>query len=175
MSAASNLAGMFPPKGNQIWNKDIPWQPIPIHTTPMNQDALIYLGKPCPKHDKIVQELKNQEEYKQFVQYLQPTINYIEKHIKEKCNTIEELIFIHDALFVESFYGLELPRWTETFYPNYTMPLLALFFKLPAYTPQLARLNAGMYAVYPQMDDLTREMIILILLKNRLVICGFKP
>lgn len=28
-SALMTLAGMFPPSGNQIWNKDIHWQPIP--------------------------------------------------------------------------------------------------------------------------------------------------
>uniref|UniRef100_A0A670JLI6 acid phosphatase n=1 Tax=Podarcis muralis TaxID=64176 RepID=A0A670JLI6_PODMU len=38
MSAEANLAGLFPPKGNQIWNKEILWQPIPVHTVPRSDD-----------------------------------------------------------------------------------------------------------------------------------------
>jgi lysosomal acid phosphatase len=41
MSAASNLAGLYPPEGGQIWNTNIKWQPIPIHTVPENMDEVI--------------------------------------------------------------------------------------------------------------------------------------
>ncbi|KAJ1101649.1 hypothetical protein NDU88_006715 [Pleurodeles waltl] len=40
MSAEANLAGMYPPTGEQIWNDTIPWQPIPVHTVPLSEDQV---------------------------------------------------------------------------------------------------------------------------------------
>lgn len=38
MTASAFLAGAFPPSGKQIWNKDLPWMPIPIYSIPPDQD-----------------------------------------------------------------------------------------------------------------------------------------
>lgn len=40
MSAACCLAGLYPPQGEQVWNPEINWQPIPIHTVPRNLDKV---------------------------------------------------------------------------------------------------------------------------------------
>ncbi|PVD30982.1 hypothetical protein C0Q70_10258 [Pomacea canaliculata] len=34
MSAYCNLACLYPPTGSQVWNSNINWQPIPVHTRP---------------------------------------------------------------------------------------------------------------------------------------------
>lgn len=48
MSALANLAGLFPPTDNEIWNENIPWQPIPIRTGP--------LIKKCPQFNAIYEK-----------------------------------------------------------------------------------------------------------------------
>lgn len=40
MSAESNLAGLYPPIQNDIWDTDLEWQPIPVHTIPEKEDAV---------------------------------------------------------------------------------------------------------------------------------------
>lgn len=34
MSAEANLAGLYPPRGQDMFNPNISWQPIPVHTVP---------------------------------------------------------------------------------------------------------------------------------------------
>lgn len=41
MSAEALLSAVFPPSGEQIWNEDIKWQPIPVHTEPRQDDTVI--------------------------------------------------------------------------------------------------------------------------------------
>uniref|UniRef100_A0A673BN32 Lysosomal acid phosphatase n=1 Tax=Sphaeramia orbicularis TaxID=375764 RepID=A0A673BN32_9TELE len=38
MSAEANLAGLYPPTGDQIFTPNIKWQPIPVHTVPQNEE-----------------------------------------------------------------------------------------------------------------------------------------
>ena len=45
MSAMTNLAALFPPEGISIWNPSLPWQPIPVHTVPVSEDQVSFLGK----------------------------------------------------------------------------------------------------------------------------------
>lgn len=40
MSALANMAGMYPPVGKEMWNENITWQPIPIHSRPKNWDPV---------------------------------------------------------------------------------------------------------------------------------------
>lgn len=41
MSAQLQMAGLFPPKNNQIWNTDLIWQPIPINYEPLDADKVL--------------------------------------------------------------------------------------------------------------------------------------
>uniref|UniRef100_A0A3Q1G0N7 Lysosomal acid phosphatase n=1 Tax=Acanthochromis polyacanthus TaxID=80966 RepID=A0A3Q1G0N7_9TELE len=40
MSAEANLAGLYPPSGQQIFTPSLKWQPIPVHTVPQSEERV---------------------------------------------------------------------------------------------------------------------------------------
>lgn len=48
-STYCQLAGVYPPKGRQVWNQDLLWQPIPVYTKSLLDDPV------CPS---LSQKLK---------------------------------------------------------------------------------------------------------------------
>lgn len=54
MSAYSNLAGLFSPQGDQVWDDGIVrWQPIPVATRPHKDDAYLSFGKNCRRYNQL--------------------------------------------------------------------------------------------------------------------------
>lgn len=43
MSAQLELAGLWPPAPSQQWNRDLLWQPIPLHSEPLDRDSVSML------------------------------------------------------------------------------------------------------------------------------------
>lgn len=64
MSAETVLAGLFPPTQNQLWSKNILWQPIPIHTIPVKMDHVLAAKKLCDRYKFLMNEHFNRPEYK---------------------------------------------------------------------------------------------------------------
>uniref|UniRef100_A0A914VGC0 acid phosphatase n=1 Tax=Plectus sambesii TaxID=2011161 RepID=A0A914VGC0_9BILA len=40
MSASANMAGLFEPEGDQIWNQGLRWQPVPVQVVPKEDDPV---------------------------------------------------------------------------------------------------------------------------------------
>ena len=43
------FSGLYPPSGDQVWDPEIPWQPIPVHTLPQTEDYLLSSHAKCPR------------------------------------------------------------------------------------------------------------------------------
>ncbi|XP_074765567.1 lysosomal acid phosphatase isoform X2 [Athene noctua] len=64
MSAEANLAGLYPPEGQQMFNPNISWQPIPVHTVPESEERLLKFPlTPCPRYEQLQNETRHSAEY----------------------------------------------------------------------------------------------------------------
>ncbi|KAJ8313735.1 hypothetical protein KUTeg_008296 [Tegillarca granosa] len=147
MTAYSVLAGLYPPNGTQVWNKQLPWQPIPVHTVPLVDDYLLRDDAPCPKFDRLVKEFrKNSKELKEFIFKNQDLIKLI--HIKtgmpaDPLSLFRVLDPVHCERIHEKDFNLTLADWVK----NDTIAgrlLEARNFvsKIRFATPEIARLRA---------------------------------
>lgn len=106
MSAQCSAAGIFPPSGHEIWKNSLHWQPIPIHTIPLNEDYLVYQGIPCKKVDKMFDELMESDRIKALLDKYSDLIKYLEEHTGNRIRDLGSFYSIYDTLTTESLRGL---------------------------------------------------------------------
>ena len=62
MSAYSLLSGLYEPHDYQVWNEEVKWQPIAVHTTDKASDNVFY-GQKCPRFEQLKKEVMETDEY----------------------------------------------------------------------------------------------------------------
>ncbi|CAG9860689.1 unnamed protein product [Phyllotreta striolata] len=149
MSAACNLAGLFPPEGVQVWNDQLPWQPVPIHTIPSDRDGMIQQSdRRCRKHDRLMGELVRSENVQKFLRSKKRLFEYLSNHTGEDLRVPEDVNPVHDLLFIQDFLNLTLPEWTKGVFPQETSEMLVMGFALSSNTTELGRLKSGLVLDY---------------------------
>lgn len=147
MSAQANLAALFTPTQEEIWNENIAnWQPIPVHTIPQSMDYLLYAGKKCPKYDATLKKyLKESPEVQRIYSEYADLFPYWSKKSGGNITTITDVYWLYNTLHIEQDHNKSLSDWArKAIEPNGTMEYIATYdFKTYADTPQLARLKSG--------------------------------
>ncbi|KAK6641683.1 hypothetical protein RUM44_013398 [Polyplax serrata] len=152
MSAQLFLAGLFPPVGEQIWNRHIAWQPIPVHTIPRHLDKLIIVAKPCPKYSKALNETYSNEFFVRLNTENADLYKYLEKHSGKPMNYVMDVEDLFNTLEVEKLLYLKLPEWAEKNYDK--MKELALLgLASLTFTDTTKRLKAG-----PLLSEVVEHM-----------------
>lgn len=105
MSAQVNLAGLFPPAPDQIWNQVLAWQPIPIHSVPIKRDAILAVDKPCDRFTYLMVEFEKTAAYKELLDRNRTLIRYLEENSGQKLPTINSILVLRDTLLLEQDRG----------------------------------------------------------------------
>lgn len=143
MSAMSNLAGLYPPQGDQIWNPDIHWQPIPVHTVPMEYDKVIGGHPKCPKMEMLEQAVNDDPEILKVVKNNEWVFQYLTNETGMNVTCMKHIDYIFDALFIEKLYNKTLPLWTKKVFPEKMKPMRDLSFAMMTWNHELKRLRGG--------------------------------
>lgn len=106
MSAAANLAGLFPPNDKQTWNKDVLWQPIPIHTVPELLDNVLRAKKPCAKYKYAIEKYLETPEYIKLLEKFKPLFEYLEKNSGEEIRTTADAEKLYNIIWVQHLKNL---------------------------------------------------------------------
>lgn len=108
MSAYSVLAGLYPPQGAQVWNENITWQPIPVHTLPVDIDYMLVINKNCDLRRHITDlariplNLKNKKFY-----------NFLSNKTGMNVTDADDLRIISEALNFAKEMNWTVPSWAK--------------------------------------------------------------
>lgn len=107
MSAQANLAGLFYPFDEEIWNENIRWQPVPVHVIPTDSDYVLFVGKNCPKfNDAVKQYTKTSKEVQRIYSEYSELFAYWSKMCGSDIKTIDDVYKLHKTLEVERDHNL---------------------------------------------------------------------
>lgn len=109
-SAYTNLAGLYRPVDQQIWNASIKWQPIAVHSVVEADDFLI--GSEivsCLTYDKNAKNLMKTTEYKNKMTEYKAVLDYLSEHSGYPVNSTGAYsLLIRDILLIEKIYYKQL-------------------------------------------------------------------
>lgn len=154
MSVASLLAAWFPPEDEyELWNTELAWQPIPIHSVPYSEDNMLAQNKTCRNYLQEQNRINAEyianmtEEDKKFYEYLTA-------HMGENVDSLRQVDTYFSTLLIEKLHGYKLPEWTEKVYPDEMRKRAKLNVLMHQWNTLMKRLSAG-----PLIKELVEQFI----------------
>ncbi|XP_034533839.1 lysosomal acid phosphatase isoform X2 [Notolabrus celidotus] len=112
MSAEANLAGLFPPSGQQVFNPNLIWQPIPVHTVPQSEERLLnYPVADCPRYLQLMNETEHTPEFLNVTAEYQDFMDLVRNKTGLNKTDVESIWSVYDTLFCESRHNMTAPDW----------------------------------------------------------------
>lgn len=115
MSAEVNLAGMFPPNGSEVFNPDLKWQPIPVHTVPADEEKLLSFPlDDCPRYAQLMDETEKTDIFLNMTETYKTFIEMVKNKTGLEKTKIDSIWSVYDTLFCEEKHGMRPPDWVTS-------------------------------------------------------------
>lgn len=101
MSAEVNLEGLYPPVKDQVWDNNIQWMPIPVHTIPKQEDYILKASKYCPRYKYELEKLLMSPEMEHIRKTNAELFAYLTEHSGDNINSFETAEQLYNNLYIE--------------------------------------------------------------------------
>lgn len=116
MSAESVLAGLYPPSSEELWNDNILWQPVPVHTEQTPTDYVLNTDSYCPKYDSLYSKVLLSPGMQQINEENKGLYGLVTNKTGRNVMDIFGINKVHDTLLIEKLYNLSIPGWVDPVY-----------------------------------------------------------
>lgn len=102
MSAQTNLAALYRPTDDEIWDKYLDWQPIPVHTIPAEFDYTLYCKQECPAYRAAFKRYQRKsDEIQKILDDYKDLFDYWSKKCGLKLKRIKHVHKLYKTLSIE--------------------------------------------------------------------------
>lgn len=143
MSASSNLAGLFPPEGNEVWNKQLAWQAIPVHTKPKQIDYILDTDSTCPRWSQLYEEAQKSPGMKAIDEENGELYKLATNETGYNVTGIFTLNDVYDTFFIEKAENFSLPKWVTPAIYHQLDNLTNVVFNWKFANKEMLRLRGG--------------------------------
>nr|AVZ66237.1 venom acid phosphatase [Sclerodermus guani] len=143
MSLQLVLAGLYPPQGDLIWNKNLLWQPIPTHYLPSYADVLM-IPEECPKYLEKFNNILNSTEVQEIMSDFSELMTNLTRITGKNITKSQDMYYLYHTLDAEKSLGATILDELKAYHPN--GPLLEgvlLHYELINFNDDLIKLNGG--------------------------------
>uniref|UniRef100_A0A6P7FSD2 acid phosphatase n=1 Tax=Diabrotica virgifera virgifera TaxID=50390 RepID=A0A6P7FSD2_DIAVI len=142
MSAQSNIYSLFPATDEQVWRRNLNWQPIPIH--PISRDEF-WGDSACPNFYILRTEALNDKLSQSIDEEYAGVYKYISKYSGLDIKSYFQIHTVFDNFKIQEDVGLPLPDWSKAVYPEPITSIAGWLFEVFSRTTQMKRLIKGRF------------------------------
>ncbi|KAJ8951168.1 hypothetical protein NQ318_021612, partial [Aromia moschata] len=115
MSAAAALAGLYRPEKSEVFDPELPWQPIPVHTMPPEDDEVLSMLKDCRRYRLALKKSMETHYFKELRVHYEAFLKYISERSGAKMADMRDIAILQAVLEMYSSYNASfLPSWCES-------------------------------------------------------------
>ncbi|KAJ8975114.1 hypothetical protein NQ317_017976 [Molorchus minor] len=149
MSAAANLAGLYPPPASQVWNDDLLWEPIPIHTKTRAEDEVLAMEKPCARHSKLEKDVDSSDFFKNITTAYADFFDTVTNYTGRSTTTLGNIENLNSVFYVYRNHNASyLPSWADDLDQHTLSYLAGVEFSKSTFTDEMKRLKVGPFFDY---------------------------